>query len=469
MSIGARQRPCGGGAGGSDWVELPLEPPLGTYDHLPPRAHERRRLEQRLRRLFGLWGYQEVITPSFELDEVVRLGGGTVSQRRLYRFVDREGQVLALRPDWTPAVARLVAGRLRDGPLPLRLFYVGNVFRYDRPRPDSPREFTQAGLELLGCPEALADAEVVALAVESCRQAGLPDVRVEIGHAGYVQALLARLPGGLQERARQSLMGRDVVAFRETVASAGVAADLARALDALPESRGDLQMLERAAQRCPVQEGRRALEALAGVVRHLVALGLEQAVAVDLGLVKDLDYYTGVVFEVYAPGAGHSLATGGRYDGLLARFGLPWPATGFAASIDRLVALGPREREADDGAPSVWVVTAGDAGRAWALAARLRESGVRVALDPLDRPLEQSLEAARRSQALWAVAPAGESLELVASLELRGSLPAETERDVQAWPRIPLARLRHQLCGPAEDSPLVDSSGASLTMPETAC
>ena len=344
--------------------ELPLEPPLGTYDALPEAALARRALEQQLRELFLRWGYQEVITPTLELDEVVRRAGLALSGRQLYRFVDREGQVLTLRPDWTPAVARLVASRMRRRLAPLRLFYLGSVFRYERPRPDSPREFVQAGVELVGCAGELADAEVIALAVEACRAAGIQDARVEMGHAGYVQALMELLPEPAREAAREALTRRDLVAYEQAVAQAGLEGQAGQALARLPRSRGGPEVVQKALEGCPSAAAARALESLERLWRQLERLGLTRAAAVDLGLVKDLDYYTGVVFEVYAPDAGYSLAAGGRYDTLLARFGVPSPATGFAASVDRLAAVAGRRGRKPRGPSLVWVLACWTGGHA---------------------------------------------------------------------------------------------------------
>ncbi|MBE3597319.1 MAG: ATP phosphoribosyltransferase regulatory subunit [Limnochordaceae bacterium] len=395
---------------------LPLNPPPGTYDALPPQAQERRRLEARLRTLFELWGYEEVITPTFELDEVVAQAGGQPSGRQTYRFVDRDGQVMVLRPDWTAAVARLVAGRMRGAPLPIRLFYVGSVFRYDRRRPDDSREFGQAGVELMGAQGPVADAEVMALAWESCRQAGIPDPHVEVGHAGYVQALLGQLPVESAQAARRALVRRDLVAYEAALAGAGVPPPAARALEALVDARGGVEVVEAAYRACPAGEGQAALRSVLELFEHLRALGLEDHVAFDLGMVKDLDYYTGAIFEVYAPDGDASLATGGRYDTLLGRLGMPLASTGCAVSLDRVLntlhAL-PGRRSRQRSGPQVWIVRGtgpqgpeqGPPSGAWKLAAALRQSGISCALDPLARPLPESLQEARRAGVEWVAAP----------------------------------------------------------------
>ncbi|WP_324669803.1 ATP phosphoribosyltransferase regulatory subunit [Geochorda subterranea] len=389
----------------------PLQPPPGTLDLLPDAASARRRLEARLRARFERWGYREVVTPTLELEEVVRRAGGQLPARQLYRFVDREGQVVVLRPDWTASVARLIAGRLRTAPLPLRLFYIGSVFRYDRLRPDDPREFGQAGVELVGASSEMADAEVMALAWESCREAGIEGPHLEVGHAGYVQALLDQLPATLRADVQQALVRRDFVTFEALLGRSDVPDRVARLLAGLVEARGDARVVRRALDECPVESARAALASLERLIGHLASLGLGPHLAVDLGMVKDLDYYTGAIFEVYAPGGGASLATGGRYDTLMARFGLPLQATGFALSLERLTRARQR-RGLPDGQPRLdaWVVAGdaradedGGAGAVWQLLRRLREAGLVAALDPLARPLEESVEAARQQGAAWVV------------------------------------------------------------------
>lgn len=400
----------------------PLQPPPGTLDALPPFAAARRALEAQLRERFERWGYQEVITPTLELEEVVAQAGGQLSRRQLYRFVDREGQVIVLRPDWTAAVARLIAARLRGAPLPLRLFYVGSVFRYDRLRPDDPREFGQAGVELVGAASEMADAEVMALAWESCREAGIDAPHLEVGHAGYVHALVEMLPETVGVEVRQALVKRDFVTFDALLGRPEVPGEAARLLARLVESRGGAEVVDRALDDCPVEAARAALASLRSLIGHLRALGLEEHLALDLGMVKDLDYYTGAIFEVYAPGGGASLVTGGRYDTLMARFGIPLPSTGFAVSLERLLkarwqASGPPQQRPLD----VWVIADGQgqagteaggaAPAAWQLARRLREAGLAAAVDPIVRSVDESVEAARRRGATWVALPAGTSDE----------------------------------------------------------
>ena len=436
-------------------AELPLEPPLGTYDALPDAALQRRRLEAELRELFARWGYREVITPTLELDEVVRRAGLALSGRQLYRFVDREGQVLTLRPDWTPAVARLVAARMRTWPVPLRLFYVGSVFRYESPRPDSPREFVQAGVELVGGRGAVADAEAIALAVEACRAAGIVDARVEMGHAGYVQALLQHLPEDARQQALEALLRRDLVSYEQAVVAAEADGPLREALVGLPRQRGGQEVLDRARRRCPWPAADEALAALEEVWQHLVRLGVAGAAAVDLGLVKDLDYYTGIVFEVYAPDAGASLAAGGRYDSLLARFGLPLAATGFAASVDRLAALAARRRLRPLRPPLVWVVPSAEAGpggasrlgavdAAWDLAAELRRRGLAAAADWTGRPLEESVRAARQHGAGWVVVPLEGRAGRVRVLRLGDGPGGAGSASAEGWAELELQALLEQ-------------------------
>lgn len=437
----------------------PLQPPPGTLDLLPDAAWARRRLEAQLRARFERWGYREVITPTLELEEVVRRAGGQLPARQLYRFVDREGQVVVLRPDWTASVARLIAGRLRTAPLPLRLFYIGSVFRYDRLRPDDPREFGQAGVELVGASSEMADAEVMALAWESCQEAGIDRPHLEVGHAGYVQALLDELPATLRADVQQALVRRDFVTFEALLGRSEVPARAARLLAGLVDARGDAGVVRRALDECPVEGARAALASLQRLIGHLTSLGLGPHLAVDLGMVKDLDYYTGAIFEVYAPGGGASLATGGRYDTLMARFDLPLPATGFALSLERLTRA-RQQRGLQPGQPGLdaWVVAGGPggeegagAGAVWRLVRRLREAGLVVALDPVARPIEESVEAARRQGAAWVVLiDATDGADRVRARRLVGQAD-ERWQEVDAARLVEMLRPTRPAAGPLPD------------------
>lgn len=354
--------------------------PAGMRDYLPPEAAQRRRLSQVLADLFRRWAYQEVITPTLELGEVFADEGS-----RLFQLVD-QGELVVLRPEMTAAVARLAATHYRDTVGPLRFFYIGNVFRQETPQAGRLREFGQAGVELLGVRNPWADAEVIALAIESLREAGLREFCIGIGQVQVTLGLLRDLSisRDIEERLKQALVARDYVALEEVAAQLG----LKQELEALVGLRGGKEVLDKALSLSSRPEVAAGLEGLAQVWEALEASGLATYLFLDLGLLRDCNYYTGIVFEGYVAGLGFPVCGGGRYDQLLRRFGLDLPATGFALGLERLLmAAGMRE---EAGEPAVLV-----AGRrlnaVLARAQDLRRQGQTVEMDLEHHTREEAL------------------------------------------------------------------------------
>lgn len=319
-----------------------LHTPRGARDILPQEAAQKAIVEERLASLFASWAYLPVDTPTLEYFDCLSVGNGSDIESQTYRFLERDGSTLALRPEVTTPIARLVSTRLRDKARPLRLRYLSRVFRYDQPQAGRQREFTQAGVELLGASGSRADAEIVALAVEAMRACGLEDFRVDIGHAGFFGGILesAGIDPETQGVLRAALLNRDFVGLESLIGATGVSAAAADALLALTDLRGGQETLARGASLAPNPVSQAALTDLGEVFSLLEKHGVSDQVSIDLGLVKDYTYYTGLVFEGYTREVGFTLCTGGRYDGLLGRFGCDCPATGFALGVDRtLLAL----------------------------------------------------------------------------------------------------------------------------------
>lgn len=366
---------------------MKLYTPRGVRDLLPREAAQKQELEARLAQVFGRWGYAPIATPTFELLDIVGLGNGLGLDDKLYRFVDREGDLLALRPELTTPIARLVASRLADAPKPLRLQYNGSVFRHDEPQSGRLREFTQAGVELIGAPGPDADAEVIALAVTALTELGLTGVRIDVGHVGFTQAVLdgLELPPSTLQQVRGYLLDQDYVGLEEALAHSGV--DPKRQVDVLRlvDLRGDARVLDDASDLARSHAAEAALENLREVYRLLEAHGVAGWVRIDLGMVKHLDYYTGVILEGYTADLGFSLCTGGRYDGLIERFGHPTAATGLALGVERFLLALERGGAAWETPPgrTLFVMTERRKSEAFSAAWRLRRLGRTVQLDVL--------------------------------------------------------------------------------------
>jgi ATP phosphoribosyltransferase regulatory subunit len=282
------------------------------------------------------WGYRHVITPMVENTEVLELGLGAEQRRRLFKFTDTGGEVVALVGERTVPVARLVAGKLRSAPLPLRLCYAGPVLSADARRFHQRRETYQVGAELVGARGATADAEVIALASRCLEAAGLHAYQVDVGHAEFFQGIMdaVKLPDAVKAGVRTALAARDFVALEHMLAQTNLRSAEHDLLLRFPALRGGTEILDAAAGLVRNRRSEWALNELRKVRELLQVHGLGDVVRLDLGAIRDFDYYTGIIFEGYGPDVGRPVAQGGRYDGLLARFGRPAAATGFVVQLD---------------------------------------------------------------------------------------------------------------------------------------
>jgi ATP phosphoribosyltransferase regulatory subunit len=318
-------------------VILPI--PSGTRDVLPDEMRELRVVLDALRGAFTEHGYGEVATPALEYEAV--LDRAQLAARPAYRVVDDHGEVLVLRTDMTVPIARVVASRFAGVEPPLRLCYIAPVYRTVRPHRGMAREFLQAGIELVGAPSPSGTAEALTLLCRALEAVGLRDFRIGVGSAAILPALLGALdvPDAARGGVQRALAAGDFVALEREVDALGLAEGDAALVLRTAQARGGPEVLTQA-------EGP-AAAAVAGLraVHALLQPDVAARLVFDLGLVRELGYYTGVVFEVYDPALGAPLGGGGRYDDLLGRFGRALPAVGFALRVDDLhAALTAEER-----------------------------------------------------------------------------------------------------------------------------
>jgi ATP phosphoribosyltransferase regulatory subunit len=309
----------------------------GFRDRLPEEAEVLREAQESVLSEMRRWGYRHVITPMIESTDVLELGIGAEQRRRLFKFADARGEVLALVGERTVPVARLVAGKLRGSALPLRLCYAGPVLSStDEGRFQQRRETYQVGAELVGAPGPVADAEVIALAARCLQASGVQRYQVDVGHAEFFHGIMdaVKLPEKIKAQVRAALAARDFVALEALLEGTPLRSAEHELLLRFPALRGGSEILQAAGGLVRNKRSERALAELAKVQELLVAHGLGDVVSLDLGAIRDFDYYTGIIFEGYGPEVGRPVAQGGRYDGLLARFGRPAPATGFVVQLD---------------------------------------------------------------------------------------------------------------------------------------
>lgn len=375
---------------------------------LPAEAWRKRRLEQELARVFYQWGYQEVVTPTFEYYQALAAGDNGNQEESLFKFLDRQGQILALRSELTTPIARLAATRLKDARLPLRLFYLANVFNYAEPQVGRQREFFQAGVEFVGPSNGEADGEVVALAVEVLKTAGLRNFQIHLGQMAVFNGVMAEI--GLDEegqtRFKNTLGNKDFVGVEEVLAAAGAAPGKRARIMELLSLRGGVEVLERAAVLLAGSPALAGLDNLREVFTVLEHYGVADYVVVDFSILRGFDYYTGVIFEGYAQHLGFPICGGGRYDKLLGRFGHPCPATGFAVGLERMLLALERQGDplTEPPAPDVLIIYR-KAQRSEAIkqALELRSQGLAVETAPLESAASADLESAGLEKSLEAL------------------------------------------------------------------
>lgn len=313
--------------------------PYGTRDFLPREANRKRNIEAALAKLFASWGYDEVVTPTIEYLETLSVGNSVELQNNMFKFFDKNNRILALRPDMTTPIARVAATRLRESVPPLKLFYLTNIFRYEEAQAGRQCEFYQAGVELLGASQPSADAEVIAMAVESMIESGLNNFQISLGQVAFINGIMdeCELSHELRQSVKNALVTRDLVGLGEMLESSSLSSASQKLLKQVPVLHGRQEMLRQAYNMVTTEVSRKALDNLREIYSILTSYGVEKYVYFDLGIIRDFDYYTGMVFEGYTPGLGFPLCGGGRYDKMVSSFGVDCPATGFALGIERIL------------------------------------------------------------------------------------------------------------------------------------
>ena len=366
--------------------------PAGMRDLLPAETRWRRALRARLLRTFELYGYAPVELPALEYADVLEVGLGSLEAQAVLRFVEPDsGEVVGLRPDITAQVARMAATRLADAPVPQRFCYQGSVLRRRYERARRHRQIPQAGIELLGEAGPAGDLEILETATAAVRAAGLTDYVLDLGHASVAGALLDELPEVFRDAALEALGRKDSDGVRRAIDGASLPASIREALCALPTLHGGDAVwaeAERVFANTPAEGPAADLKAF---LAKVVERGFGERITVDLGEVRSLHYYTGIMFQILAEGPGCAVGGGGRYDGLLAKYGADRPAAGFALDLDHLSWALQRQGELVPAPPKVLVVVDGTDQEAHELMKSLRDRGVACApasAGPIDEYVE---------------------------------------------------------------------------------
>ncbi|THF72524.1 ATP phosphoribosyltransferase regulatory subunit [Cohnella fermenti] len=361
-----------------------FEKPTGVKDYLPHAVSKLRRIERNVLECMRRWGYEQIITPTMEYYDTVGVASAT-SDQKLFKLLNQRGTTIVLRSEMTSPIARVASSLLKESPFPLRLSYHANVFRAFEEEAGRDAEFFQTGVELVGDPSSEADAEVIALAIASLKAAGVPSFKIAVGHVGFLNGLFGEaLPDRPeeQENLKAHLLQRDHVGYRDALKKLELEDNVRGELEGILRLRGGVEVCEQALSLSRSTDAQAAIRQLCEVWEVLAAYGLQEHVLIDLTMIGDFSYYTGMTFEGYASHLGFPVCSGGRYDNLLAQFGRPAAATGFALKTTRILEVA----EGDESEENRVLVVYGKESRREALheAERLREEGLIAVTEKAD-------------------------------------------------------------------------------------
>ena len=313
--------------------------PEGVRDIYEAECRKKQELQKQMHEVFRRYGYQDIETPGFEYFEVFSNEVGTIPSRDLYKFFDREGNTLVLRPDFTPSVARACATYFSPEEESVALCYTGNTFINNSSYRGKLKETTQMGVERIGDASCMADAELLAMTVECLLASGLSEFQISVGQVDYFKSLLqeAALAEEAEKRLRALISQKNDFGVSELMEELRVREDLALAFTEIPQMFGSLDILEKARSLTENPRALAAVDRLSRIFGLMCEYGYEKYISFDFAMVSKYQYYTGIIFQAYTYGTGEPVVKGGRYDELMKHFGKPAPSIGFAIVIDNLL------------------------------------------------------------------------------------------------------------------------------------
>ncbi len=324
-----------------------LHTPDGVRDIYDEECLSKLNIEDRIRKVLRSYGCRDIETPTYEYFDVFGKEVGTIPSNQLFKFFDREGNTLALRPDFTPSIARAASRYFAESGETVRLCYQGNAFVNNSNYRGRLCEVTEMGAELIGDGSVEADGEMLSMVIDAVRSTGLKEFQISLGNVNYYQALLreAGLTEEEEEEVASLISNKNSFGLRKLLADRQMPENIREALCTLPMANGGLEVLERA----KVLAGERstllaALERLEEVYHLLGISGLGRYISFDLGMMSSYMYYTGIIFRGYTYGSGEAIVKGGRYDELLSHFAADLPSIGFVVVISSLMSAMMRQK-----------------------------------------------------------------------------------------------------------------------------
>ena len=320
-------------------MERIFHTPEGVRDICQEECRQKLLIQKKIRRIFHLYGFQDIETPTCEFFEVFSREVGTTPSKELYKFFDREGNTLVLRPDFTPSIARCAVSCFPLNMEPVRLCYAGNTFVNNSSFQGRMKEATQMGAERIGDSSSDADAEMLAMVVNCLLETGLRDFQISVGEVNFFKALLedAKKDDEMERKLRELISNKNNFGVEELIRGQNLPKELENAFFQLPYLFGDAEILKKAKKLTSNQRAIRAIHRLEEIYEILKCYGYENYVTFDLGMLSKYRYYTGIIFQAYTYGTGEPIVKGGRYDNLLEHFGKAAAASGFGISIDQLM------------------------------------------------------------------------------------------------------------------------------------
>ena len=363
-----------------------LHTPEGVRDVYGKECARKLTIENKINNIFNLYGFHNVQTPTFEFFDIFNKERGSVPSKNLYKFFDREGNTLVLRPDLTPSIARIAAKNYMDVNVPIKLCYNANTYINNSELQGKLKEITQLGCELIGDDSVEADAEMVALVVNSLKSAGFDKFLVEIGQVDFYKGLLEEcgFEDDVEEELRVRIENKNFFGVEELLDSKDIPSNVKDTFLKLPSLFGSSDVLDKAKELATNEKSLKAIEKLEEVYSILVDYGVADYISFDLGMLSNFNYYTGIIFRAYTYGTGDAIVAGGRYDKLLSQFGKDSAAIGFAVYMDQLLmAMSSQKMEGDtDYAYEVLIYDTELRKTALQLATGLREKGIKTELIP---------------------------------------------------------------------------------------
>ena len=363
-----------------------LHTPEGVRDLYGTECENKLLLQNRMHQVLKLYGYRDIQMPSFEFFDIFNKERGSVASKNMFKFFDREGNTLVLRPDMTPQIARCAAKYFENEELPIKLCYLGNTFVNKSSYQGRLKETTQLGCELIGDSSVTADAEMLAMMIEALLAAGLKEFQVEVGQVAYFKGLVneAGIDSDTEEELRLLIQKKNFFGVEELARGCGLSDSVREALFMLPQLFGSAGKLDDAKKYVNNAESLGAIEHLKSVYELLKVYGYEKYVSFDLGMLSELTYYTGIIFRAVTYEVGEPVANGGRYDELICQYGKPAASIGFSINVDFvLLALNRQKIDLPSGKlPLMILYRADDAADVIRLADRYRKSGISVGLFP---------------------------------------------------------------------------------------